>query len=118
MLPSVLTSISINRLRCFIALNAFRSFDATALEKALVGCVLLDVRGLALLCRIDVSLLAKLRARDFGVITRSFLTMVRHRDRRQVSMFRHRFLANCGNLPRRVAFLKPPSIRPPRSELP
>jgi hypothetical protein len=36
------------------------------------------------------------------VITRSFLTMVRHRDRRQVSMFSHRFLANCSHLPRRV----------------
>jgi hypothetical protein len=53
-------------------LNAFRSFDATALEKALVRCVLLDVRGLALLCRIDASLLAKLRGRDFGVISVPF----------------------------------------------
>jgi hypothetical protein len=76
-------------------LNAFRSFDAPALEKALVSCVLLDVRGVALLCRIDASLLGKLRGRGFGMIARSFLAMVRRRNRRQVSTFRHCFLANC-----------------------
>jgi hypothetical protein len=75
--------------------NTFRSFDAPTLEKALGCCVLLDVCGLALLCRIDASLLGKLRGRGFGVITRAFLAMVRRGNRRQVSMFRHYFLANC-----------------------
>src|ERR1700736_712150 len=90
MLPSVLTSISISHLHC---LSGIRSFDAAALEKALVRRVLLDIRGLPLLCRVHAWLLAKLRGGDLGVITRSFLTMVRHRDRRQVSVFGHRFLA-------------------------
>src|ERR1700719_1546816 len=92
MLPSVLTSISINHLHC---LHGVRSFDAAALEKALVRRVLPDIRGLTLLSRIDASLLAKLNGRNLGVIARSFLAMVRRRNRRQVlSVFRHRFLAN------------------------
>jgi len=75
--------------------NTFRSFDAPALEKAFVRCVLLDVCALALLCRIDTSLLGTLRGRGFGMVARAFLAMVRRRNRRQVSMFRHCFLANC-----------------------
>ena len=94
MLPSVLTSISINRLRCFIALSRtrFDHFDASALEKRLfvVFCAMFAVwPSSAGLMR------AFLGRSAAGVSARAFLAMVRRRNRRQVSMFGHCFLANC-----------------------
>jgi hypothetical protein len=45
---------------CFAVEKAFALFDAASLEEALVGRVLSDVRGLALLCQIDFNAFGRL----------------------------------------------------------
>ena len=64
-------------------------FDAAPFEEALVCRVLSYASGLALLRRLCVRMLERLAWRNFTVVARTFLAVVRRRDRRHVPMLGH-----------------------------
>jgi len=82
------TACTSRRPRC-PDVTRFRLFDAPPLEEAFVRGVLLDVGGLALLCRIDAGSLGLIVGSNFGMVAGAFVTLVRRRDRWHMSMFRH-----------------------------